>query len=503
MGHMVLPALALALPLAAVISRLLKMSLKEVITLDYVTLARVRGFPGNAGHPARGAEERRLADADPGRVQFTFLIGGTVIVERLFSYEGLGNMAIDAVINRDLPLIQGIVLVFALLFVLINLTVDMMYALLNPRLRRWMRPRTKARCIAAPVAGRRLAAAGAVGRDLRATGGAAGPAGAGSDAGTAAALLARWRRARLLAGHRQLGRDLLSRLIFGGRIAFIVAFAAAIAACLVGSTLGLVAGYFGGWADRIISRIVDVWMAFPPVLFAILLVAVLGTGLGSVILAIAVIDWTRFCRVIRAEAMGQSRMDYVENARIAGYGRIGIMLREKCCPTCRRSWRCCRSKWASPSSSKPSCHSSTCRSRPTIPRGAASLPGPAVDPSGLVGAGVPADHADPDRAVVQPVRRGIEDAFRSGAAMSLAFKPCLDIRDLSAVLPNGQRVLRSVSLFRPARRGPRPGRRERRRQDDDRQGGAWRAAAERAHRRRRYAARGRGHRQAAAQGDAR
>ncbi|MGB3901355.1 MAG: ABC transporter permease [Mesorhizobium sp.] len=129
-------------------------------------------------------------------------------------------------------------------------------------------------------------------------------------------------------GTDSLGRDLLSRLIYGGRIAFIVAFVAASVACLVGSALGLVAGYFGGWADRIVSRIVDIWMAFPPVLFAILLIAVFGTGLGSVIIAIAVIDWTRFCRVVRAEAMAQARMDYVESARIAGFSRIGIMLRE-------------------------------------------------------------------------------------------------------------------------------------------------------------------------------
>jgi peptide/nickel transport system permease protein len=127
-------------------------------------------------------------------------------------------------------------------------------------------------------------------------------------------------------GTDSLGRDLLSRIIYGGRVAFIVAFAAATAACLVGSMLGLIAGYFGGWADRIISRVVDIWMAFPPVLFAI--VAVFGTGLGSVIIAIAVIDWTRFCRVIRAEAMSQSSMDYVENARIAGFGRFRIMLSE-------------------------------------------------------------------------------------------------------------------------------------------------------------------------------
>ena len=68
-------------------------------------------------------------------VQFTFLIGGTVIVERIFSYPGIGNMAIDAVINRDFPLIQGLVLLFGLIFILINIGVDLTVAALNPRLR--------------------------------------------------------------------------------------------------------------------------------------------------------------------------------------------------------------------------------------------------------------------------------------------------------------------------------------------------------------------------------
>src|SRR5699024_10181143 len=85
---------------------------------------------------------------------------------------------------------------------------------------------------------------------------------------------------------------------------------------------------FGGWTDRLISRLIDIWMSFPPVLFAILLVAVMGTGLMSVILAIAIIDWTRFARVIRAETMVQSRMDYTQSARTGGASRMRILLSE-------------------------------------------------------------------------------------------------------------------------------------------------------------------------------
>jgi peptide/nickel transport system permease protein len=123
-------------------------------------------------------------------------------------------------------------------------------------------------------------------------------------------------------GTDSLGRDVLSRIFYGARIALFVSVIAATTTCLFGSALGLLAGFFGGWVDRVISRLVDIWMAFPPVLFAVLLVAVMGTGLTSVIFAIALIDWTRFARVIRAETMVQARMDYVDSARIGGASKL-------------------------------------------------------------------------------------------------------------------------------------------------------------------------------------
>ncbi len=134
-AHMFMPAMALAIPLAAIIGQLLKQSLKATMHLDYVTLARTKGYGETHVILHEALRNAALPTLTLVGVQFTFLIGGTVIIERLFSYEGLGNMAIDAVINRDLPLIQGIVILFAVIFTGVNLVVDLLYAVLNPRLR--------------------------------------------------------------------------------------------------------------------------------------------------------------------------------------------------------------------------------------------------------------------------------------------------------------------------------------------------------------------------------
>ena len=133
--HMVLPACAMAFPLAAVIGRVLKNTMMDVMVQDYILLARIKGLSSLRillQEALRNAAVPALALTG---VQFTFLIGGTVITERIFSYPGIGNLAIDAVINRDLPLIQGLVLTFGIIFIIVNMLVDALTVWLNPRLR--------------------------------------------------------------------------------------------------------------------------------------------------------------------------------------------------------------------------------------------------------------------------------------------------------------------------------------------------------------------------------
>ena len=134
--------------------------------------------------------------------------------------------------------------------------------------------------------------------------------------------------AQYLLGTDSLGRDVLSRLLHSARTAMIVALFASLGAMIIGSILAHVAGYFGGAADWLIGRLVDVWMSFPPVILSLILMVGLGVGLDRVILAIVLVDWTRFCRVLRSEVLVVTRNDYVAAARLLGFTHWQTVARE-------------------------------------------------------------------------------------------------------------------------------------------------------------------------------
>ena len=292
-------------------------------------------------------------------VQFTFLIGGTVIVERIFAYPGIGNMAIDAVINRDLPLIQGLVLVFAVIFIADQHRGRSARRAIQSEAPSWLerdRLRSNPTLRTLPAQRRQLSSVISDDRDdgVRDTGNrqheldGAAPARRSPQpkvtigGGFILALIVIAIFAPWIAPKNPLDQDLMLGLpaaggtcrrgagllisarttlaatcfrasSIGSRIALIVAFVAASLAALhrhdARAARGLVSRLE---STASISRLVDIWMAFPPVLLSILLVAVLGAGVGSVIAAIAIIDWTRFCRVVRAETMAQAQADYVD-----------------------------------------------------------------------------------------------------------------------------------------------------------------------------------------------
>jgi peptide/nickel transport system permease protein len=125
-----------------------------------------------------------------------------------------------------------------------------------------------------------------------------------------------------------LGRCVLSRAIYGARVALTVAITAALGSMLLGSTLALLGGYFGGIVDRLISYVVDLWMSFPPVVLSLILLVGLGTGVDKVVLAVVLVDWTRFCRVVRADVLVTRRRDFVLAAQLIGFSHWRTMLRE-------------------------------------------------------------------------------------------------------------------------------------------------------------------------------
>ena len=133
---------------------------------------------------------------------------------------------------------------------------------------------------------------------------------------------------KYLLGTDNLGRDMLSRLIFGARNTIGIALAAVIIAFVIGGVTGMLSAILAGWYDTIISRIVDILMAIPGLVFALLILTILGTSMTTLVLVIAVLDSTRVYRITRAAAMNVAVMDFVEVARLRGEGMWWVIRKE-------------------------------------------------------------------------------------------------------------------------------------------------------------------------------
>ncbi len=124
-----------------------------------------------------------------------------------------------------------------------------------------------------------------------------------------------------------LGRDLLSRLLYGARVALLVSSVVVAASVLIGLILGAVAGYFGSWVDNVIMRVTDIFMGFPPLLLAIAIAAALGPSILNAIVAIALVWWPWYARLVRGQALSVRERNYVRAARSIGVPNLTIIRR--------------------------------------------------------------------------------------------------------------------------------------------------------------------------------
>lgn len=401
--YYILPAITLGTALAAILTRMTRSSLLEVLKAQYITTAYAKGASPTRAVLIHALRNSLIPVVTIMGLQFGALLGGSVITETVFSWPGIGRELIQAIQGRDYPVVQGCVLLISLCYVLVNLLTDLTYGFLDPRIQYSARPpvfhsiwHQSVRWIKAfwgwfpgnlvlvlcaclsvvafsfrSVLGEFLISESILSQGVQSvaklsiliapaicmwqwsrTGSSSwrkfirssksmigvgiafsflflGLFGSSVCSGDPVAVELSQRldppSADHLFGMDHLGRDLWSRVIYGARISMMVGVIVTLVSMVIGVSVGMVSAWAGGWIDDLLMRIVDIMLAFPGILLAIAMVAVLGPDIKNVMIALCIMGWVGYARLARGQVLALRDSEYVQAARSLGASPIRIM----------------------------------------------------------------------------------------------------------------------------------------------------------------------------------
>ena len=338
--RIILPTCTLSFIYVALIARMTRAAMLDVLGEDYVRTARAKGISETGvllRHALRNAAVPVITVIGTG---FALLISGVVVTESVFNLPGIGRLTVDAVLARDYPVIQAMILLTSRIYVAVNLLIDVAYTLLDPEsvfrllmaietlpepsipITTPFRPRLGF-LTATPIIAAATICLALVIADRRSS--------RRCSRRTIRMLLAPAQRlkpssAQFLLGTDAYGRDVLSRIIYGGRISLLIGLGAAVFSIGIGLVIGLVSGFFK-WVDAVMMRVMDGLMAIPSILLAIAVVSLSGASLMTVLVAITIPEIPRVARLVRSVVLSAREEPYVEAAISVGSSLPKIMWR--------------------------------------------------------------------------------------------------------------------------------------------------------------------------------
>ena len=326
---LILPAISLGLLEAAAFMRLTRSGMIEVMDTDFIRTARAKGLPERTVIGRHAIRHALLPVVTIMGIGLGRMIAGSVIVEVVFAWPGVGRLIIDSIIQSDYPMVQASIIVLAASISLANLLVDVSYRFIDPRIRaesvvmaHRAAPAAEVPLVLQPVRRRRrwrrhagLSLPAVVALVFLLSGALAG---LHPDDPNFIDVVNRLQRPVFDGGSwshplgtDELGRDMLSRLMAGAQVSLIVVAIVVPGAALVGTAIGMVSGWLGGVWGQILMRVVDVQLALPAILFAVLLGTVFGPSLRNVIIILLIWTWSSYARLVRADVLSLRERDFV------------------------------------------------------------------------------------------------------------------------------------------------------------------------------------------------